>query len=69
MQTATVRHILPKANEIVDTAQADFNSVYPFELPKTKHVSDLPDTEPALAFAYNKDTYCNSFKPVKKSVK
>lgn len=30
MQTATVRHILPKANEIVDTAQANFKSAYPF---------------------------------------
>ena len=69
MQTATVRHILPKANEIVDTAQADFKSAYPFELRKMKHVSHLPDPDSASAFVYHKDTYCNTFKPLKKSVK
>ena len=34
-----------------------------------KHVSHLGDPQPACTFQYNKDTYVNTFKPMKKSVK
>ena len=41
LQTAIVTHILPKANEIVDTAQEDFKSIYPFTLKKMKNISSI----------------------------
>lgn len=69
LQTAIVRHILPKANEIVDTAQEDFKSIYPFELKKMKHLPNIINKKSHEMFQYNKNSYANSFKPSKKTVR
>lgn len=69
LQAATVRHILPKANEIVDTAQEDFKSIYPFELKKMRHLTHMSDKKNDMKFQYNRNNYVNTFKPYRKTVK